>query len=96
MPAIQRVGDANTAGGIAHIGIASVRVNGRCVIVVGNPVTPHPCCGSRGCPPIHCSATTANGSRTVRAGGIPIVYTGSADTCGHPRAGGSPNVKIAA
>jgi len=85
MPAIQRVGDANTAGGIAQIGVASVRVNGRNVIVVGN----------RGCA-IHCSATTTNGSRTVRAGGIPIVYTGSADTCGHPRAGGSPNVKIAA
>ena len=95
MPAIQRVGDANTAGGIAQIGVVSVRANGRNVIVVGNPVTPHPCCGSRGCA-IHCSATTTNGSSTVRAGGIAIVYTGSSDTCGHPRAGGSPNIKIAA
>jgi len=95
MPAIQRVGDANTAGGIAQIGVASVQVNGRAVIVVGNPVTPHPCCGRRGCA-IHCSATTTNGSGTVRAGGIAIVYTGSADTCGHPRAGGSPDIRIAA
>ena len=95
MPAIQRVGDANTAGGIAQIGVASVRVNGRTVIVVGNPVTPHPCCGRRGWA-IHCSATTTNGSGTVRAGGIAIVYTGSADTCGHPRAGGSPDIRIAA
>ena len=30
------------------------------------------------------------------AGGIAIVYTGSSDTCGHARAGGSPDVRIAA
>ena len=96
MPAIQRVGDANTAGGIAQIGVASVRVNGRNVSVVGNPVTPHPCCGQKRCPPIHCSATTTTGSSTVRAGGIAIVYTGSSDSCGHARAGGSADVKVAA
>ena len=95
MPAIQRVGDANDAGGIAQIGVASVRANGRNVIVEGNPVTPHPCCGRRGCA-IHCSATTTNGSGTVRAGGIPIVYSTSTDTCGHGRHGGSPNIRVAA
>ena len=95
MPAIQRVGDANGAGGVAQVGVASVQVNGRAVIVEGNSVTPHPCCGRRGCA-IHCSATTTNGSGTVRAGGIAIVYTGSSDTCGHARAGGSPDVRIAA
>ena len=96
MPAIQRVGDANGAGGVAQVGVASVRINGRAVIVEGNSVTPHPCCGAKRCPPIHCSATTTNGSGTVRAGGIAIVYTGSSDTCGHARAGGSPDVRIAA
>jgi len=94
MPGIQRVGDANSAGGVATGGIASVRVNGRAVIVEGNAVSPHPCCGQRRCPPIHCSAVTTNGSGSVRAGGVGIVVTGTSDTCGHPRAGGSADVRI--
>ena len=93
MPAVQRDGDANDAGGVASGGIGSVRVNGRPVTVVGNSVSPHPCCGRRGCPPIHCSAKTAGGSGTVRAGGIAIILTGDADTCGHSRAGGSGDVR---
>jgi uncharacterized Zn-binding protein involved in type VI secretion len=96
MPAVQRVGDADGAGGVASGGVGSVRVNGRAVIVNGNSVSAHPCCGRKGCPPIHCSATTAGGSGSVRAGGIPVVYTGASDTCGHARAGGSDNVRVAA
>jgi hypothetical protein len=30
----------------------------------------------------------------VRAGGVAIVVTGSGDTCGHARAGGSGDVRI--
>ena len=96
MPAVQRVGDADGAGGVASGGVGSVRANGRAVIVNGNSVSAHPCCGRKGCPPIHCSATTSGGSGTVRAGGIPVVYTGASDTCGHARAGGSDNVRVAA
>lgn len=95
MPAVQRSGDANTAGGVAQGGVGSVKVNGRAVIVTGNSVTSHPCCGARRCPSIHCSATTNGGSSTVRAGGLPIIRTEDPDTCGHPRAGGSPNVTVA-
>lgn len=94
MAAVQRQGDANDAGGVASGGISSVRVNGRPIMVTGQPVSPHPCCGQRRCPPIHCSATTAGGSSTVKAGGISIVLTGDADTCGHARAGGSADVRI--
>lgn len=94
MPAAQRVGDANGAGGVATGGVGSVRVNGRAVIVVGDSVTPHPCCGRRGCPPVHCSATTSGGSGTVTAGGIAIIRTGDSDTCGHARAGGSGDVMV--
>jgi uncharacterized Zn-binding protein involved in type VI secretion len=94
MAAAQRVGDTNSAGGVAQGGISSVRINGRPIIVSGNPVTPHPCCGRRGCPPIHCSATTSGGSGTVKAGGISIIRTGDVDTCGHPRSGGSGDVNI--
>lgn len=94
MPGIQRVGDANGAGGVASGGVSSVRVNGRAVIVNGNGVSAHPCCGRKGCPPIHCSATTSNGVGSVKAGGIAIVVTGAADTCGHARSGGSGDVRI--
>jgi len=95
MPAVQRQGDANSAGGVATSGEPTVRVNGRAVVVPSISVTPHPCCGGRGCSK-HCSATTSGGSATVRAGGKPIIRTTSdVDTCGHPRSGGSPNVRVA-
>lgn len=95
MPAVQRDGDANNAGGVTSGGISSVRVNGRPITVVGNSVSPHPCCGQRRCPPIHCSAKTSGGSSTVKAGGIAVILSGDADTCGHSRAGGSGDVKAA-
>ena len=96
MPAVQRVGDANDSGGVANGGVDSVRVNNRAVIVDGNSVSSHPCCGQKRCPPIHCNAVTASGSGTVRASNKPIQYTGAADTCGHTRSGGSDSVRVAA
>ena len=47
MPGVQRQGDTNTAGGVAKSGVASVRVNGRPIVVNGISVSPHPCCGDR-------------------------------------------------
>lgn len=94
MPGIQRVGDANSAGGVATGGIASVRVNGRPVVVNGNSVSAHPPCGQRRAPRIHCSAVVTGGTGSVRAGNVPIITAGAADTCGHPRAGGSTNVRV--
>lgn len=93
MPAVQRQGDANGAGGVATGGVSTVRVNNRPIIVNGNGVTPHPCCGKKRCAK-HCSAKTASGSGNVRAGNRPVVRTGDSDTCGHSRAGGSPNVRV--
>lgn len=90
----QRKGDPNSAGGIATAGVPSVRVNGRPILVPGISVTPHPCCGNSGCGK-HCRAKTRGGSATVRAGGKPVIRTGAdKDTCGHPRAGGSGNVRL--
>ena len=86
MPAVQRVGDADGGGGVASGGVASVRVNGRAIVVNGNPVSGH------GKSP-HSAPVTANGNSTVRAGGIPVVTTGCADTCGHARTGGSGDVR---
>jgi len=91
MPAVQRVGDANGAGGVAQGGVASVRVNGSSVTVNGNPVSAHAPWG-RPHPP-HAAASTTGGNGTVRAGGVPVVTTGCSDTCGHARAGGSADVR---
>ena len=93
MPAVQRRGDANSAGGVIRSGIDSVRVNGRPIATAGMGVTPHPCCGQKKCPPIHCFASTSGGARTVRVNGRPVALAGNKDTCGHSRSGGSQNVK---
>jgi uncharacterized Zn-binding protein involved in type VI secretion len=94
MPAVQRQGDPNSAGGINTSGVASVRVNGRPVVVPGISVTPHPCCGQDGCG-VHCSAITTGGSGSVRVGGRPVIRNGDSDTCGHPRTAGSASVRAA-
>tara|TARA_R100000005_G_C4836172_1_gene110021 strand:+ start:260 stop:520 length:261 start_codon:yes stop_codon:yes gene_type:complete len=83
MPAIQRDGDANSAGGVGSSSV-NVKANGSSVLVNGSSVSPHP--GP------HVGATTANGSSTVFVNGIPVNRTGDADSCLHPRAGGSSNV----
>lgn len=94
MPNVQRQGDPNTAGGINVSGVASVRTNFRPTVIPGIGVTPHPCCGNPGCG-IHCSAVTTGGSGDVRAGGSPVIRTGvDVDSCGHPRAGGSGDVRV--
>lgn len=91
---VQRVGDANVVGGVILTGTASVLVNFRPIATLGAKVTPHPCCGAKGCPPIHCSATTTSTNSTVLVNGIPVVTTGDIDTCGHSRSIGSPDVFI--
>tara|TARA_Y100000592_G_scaffold70283_1_gene109314 strand:- start:344 stop:604 length:261 start_codon:yes stop_codon:yes gene_type:complete len=83
MPKIQRDGDANSAGGVGSSSI-NVKANGSSVLIDGSAVSPHP--GP------HVGATTANGSATVFATGVPVNRTGDADSCTHPRSGGSSNV----
>jgi len=83
MPAVQRTGDANNAGGVGSSSV-NVKANGLSVLVDGSPVTPHP--GP------HSGVVTANGSSKVKVNGIPINRTGDADSCLHTRAGGSSNV----
>ncbi len=93
MPAVQRQGDKNTEGGAATSGVASVRVNGKPIVVDGIGVSAHtPWKPARAHAP-HAAASTAGGSGTVRAGGKPVVRTGNVDTCGHARTGGSPDVR---
>jgi len=85
MPAVQRVGDVDSGGGVITSGVSSVRVNGIVVSVNGSGVSAHARRNSH-------RPVTAGGVDSVRAGGIPINVAGNADTCGHVRTGGSPNV----
>lgn len=94
MPAVQRVGDRNSAGGVITTGDDSVLINGRAVAIQGSAVSPHPCCGQRGCPPTHCNARTQTTNNTVLVNGRPLIFTDDKDTCGHPRVSGSPNVIV--
>jgi uncharacterized Zn-binding protein involved in type VI secretion len=94
MPGIQRVGDANSGGGVAQGGVASVRVNGQAVMIANQSVTAHPPYPRRGRNEHNNGGQiTAGGVASVRAGGNPIVVTGNADSCGHPRVGGSSDVR---
>jgi uncharacterized Zn-binding protein involved in type VI secretion len=89
MPAAQRVGDADTGGGVITASLQShVFCNGALVAVNGSPVSGHVPGG------VHAAPRTASGSSTVFIKGIPVNRTGDADTCGHPRAAGSPNVFV--
>lgn len=92
--AVQRVGDKNTQGGVILNGDNSVLINGRAVAVKGSSVSPHPCCGSKGCPPTHCNAKTQTNNATVLVNGVPLVFSDDVDTCGHARTSGSPNVFV--
>ena len=92
MPAVQRKGDPNGAGGIITGGDNSVLINGRPIAAPGLTVTPHPNCGPKG--PQHCAARTSGGSRSVFVNGKPVLVTGNKDTCGHSRSSGSPNVFV--
>lgn len=88
---MQRVGDFNSGGGIiVNGGHRNVLVNGRPAATPWALVTPHLGCGKKG--PQHCVALTLPGSSTVKINGTPVIVTGVPDTCGHSRAGGSPNV----
>lgn len=93
MPAVQRTGDVNSAGGVVRSIVNSVLVNGRTIVAGICPVTPHPCCGADGCQ-AHCSARTVPRSVSVFAEGKPLILTTFIDSCGHPRVGGSPNVFV--
>jgi uncharacterized Zn-binding protein involved in type VI secretion len=95
MPAVQRVGDLNSGGGVAlGPGHTNVLINGRPAAIPFTKFTPHPPCSPK--QPQHCSGVIAvsGTSTTVKANGKPLVLTGARDSCGtHTRRGGSPNVK---
>ena len=94
MPAVQRDGDKNEGDGVASGGVASVRVNNKAIMIPAQLVSAHPPYGNKGAKTKHNdgSQRTDGGVASVRAGGKPVVVTTDADTCGHLRVGGSPDV----
>jgi len=93
MAAIVRVGDMNSAGGTAIVPRLTVLSSGRPLAGYGSKVTPHPCCGVKGCE-IHCVASIVPSASTVLASGLPVHKVGNIDTCGHPRATGDFRVLV--
>ena len=92
MPGIQRVGDANSAGGVIQQGDSTVLVNGRAIALIDAPVSPHPPCGRKG-GQAHCSArTSGTGSPNIMVNNKPVLLSDSTDTCGHKRTSGSGDV----
>lgn len=90
---VQRVGDANTGGGIILAGDPTVLVNGRPIATIFAPVSPHPPCGAKG-QQAHCNAHTQLKPGAVLVNGKPVSVSPGTDTCGHPRLTGSLNVVI--
>lgn len=83
-----RLGDPDTAGAaITSVIQPDVFVNNILASIDGCPVAGH-------APGEHSSPVTANGSPTVFIHNIPFNRTGDADSCGHPRAAGSPDVFV--
>jgi len=92
MSGIQRQGDQNIKGGIAGVGIPSVRANGNPVSTNGTNITGHAPWGRPH--PKHASSVTSGGSSSVRAGSIPVNSGGNPDACGQPRSNGSGDVSL--
>jgi len=94
MPLVVRLGDVNTGGGSVMPGVPTVLTNGQPTVTYGTGfVTPHPICGKPG-GIAHCVAKVGFGNPRVLVGGMPIVFVGVTDTCGHSRATGSPNTIV--
>jgi len=88
MPEVHRLNDPNDDGAVIEEVIQStVFANNMLISVDGSPVEEHGI-GE------HDSPVTANGSATVFINGIPVNRRGDADSCGHVREQGSPDVFV--
>lgn len=85
---VHRLGDPNEADAVVTEVIqSSVYANNILIAIDGCPVEEH---GTGE----HDSPVTANGSPTVFITNIPVNRLGDEDSCGHPRAEGSPDVFV--
>lgn len=80
---LQRIGDANSGGGIiTSVPQSTVFLNGVAVAVDGSTGTSHP---------FRHNSWATRGTGGVYIGNRHISRAGDADTCGHVRVGGSSN-----
>ncbi len=93
MPAVQRLGDKNNAGGEITQGDSSVLINGIPVAVPETRVTSHNPYG-RGTQAHRNASTKSSKNTTVFVNGKPVLVATDTDSCGHVRTGGSPDVLI--
>lgn len=88
MPEVHRLSDPNDAEApIIEVVQQTVFANNLLVSVDGSAVEGHGI-GE------HSAPLTANGSQNVFINNIPVNRLGDPDTCGHPRAQGSPDVFV--
>ena len=91
--AIVRKGDKNSDGGKTTGARNSVRSSSVPLAAYRSGVTPHPCCGRKGCN-AHCNAKVTGGAPTVHANGKPVHVVSDSDTCGHSRVQGDKTVLV--
>ena len=93
MAQLSRQGDENQTGGKIIRGAGTVFANGIAVGLHVSKMTPHAPWGRKPHPP-HNAASTTEGSPTVFAEGVPVLRTGSGNSCGHSIVEGSPDVNV--
>lgn len=93
MPAVQRLGDKNNAGGEITQGDSSVLINSKPVAVPNTTVTSHAPYGA-GTQAHRNAQTKSSKNTTVFVNGKPVLVATDIDSCGHVRSGGSPDVSI--
>ena len=92
MPQVCKQGDLNNAGGAVVAGtVGTVTIEGLPVAVIGSVLSPD---GECPISPPHCSPIIVQGSSSVTAGGIPVAFVGSTNSCGHSMATGAGTVIV--
>ena len=92
MPKLSRQNDQNTMVGKMLRGSKTVLVDNLPAGLHASKITPHPPYGVSH--PPHAASTTTTGSTGILIDNVPVLMVGSATTCGHKIATGSPTVEI--
>jgi uncharacterized Zn-binding protein involved in type VI secretion len=90
MPKLSRQNDQNSVGGKILRGSTTVLVDNLPAGLHVSKITPHVPYGVT----IHEISTTTTGSTAILIDNVPVLMVGSATTCGHKIATGSPTVEI--
>mgnify|MGYP006267467937 CR=1 FL=1 len=92
MPSLSRQNDENSVGGKILRGSQTVLVDNLPAGLHVSKITPHTPYGPPH--PPHESSTTTTASTSILIDNVPVLFVGSATTCGHNIVTGSPTVEI--